>query len=277
MKYARPLTTNFTDLDMLKKLAIILAVLVLGSCAGKTTGGESQPACQEGYDRVVIKGKGFKHAVFRPKKQAKGKNLHIYIHGDGKPFITSNHVSPDPDGDICPVFELMALDDAPKDLLGRPCYNGLCKSEHCGPFYWTLARYSPQVVSSMILCIKKLSVNYPEITLIGVSGGGTLAVLAGQFLDRVTRIITMGANLDIETWARKHRYTPLAESWNPMDMKGPAPTVKQTHIAGGKDKNVPWTIIHSYCLKHRNAEMVMVREATHTGPWKEAFVQALKE
>lgn len=265
-------TNNFAKIFILSGMITILC-----ACAGQN----AQPAAKcpgaKGYTRRMMDGNGFKHVVFAPEAQARGKSLHVYIQGDGKPFISSRHPSPDPDGDICPVFKLMALDPAPKALMGRPCYNGLAHSRNCGTYYWTLGRYSPQIVSSLVLCLKKIAIDYREITLVGISGGGTLAVLVAEYVDKVNRIITMGANLDVNTWAHKHRYTPMTASMDPMRAKGPSPDVRQTHLAGGKDDNVPWTIIHSYCLRHQNAEMVMVPEASHTGPWEQAFVKALAD
>ena len=48
-----------------------------------------------------------------------------------------------------------------------------------------------------------------EVTFVGYSGGGVLAVLIAERLDNVAGVITVGANLDTDAWTEHHGYLPL--------------------------------------------------------------------
>ena len=101
------------------------------------------------------------------------------------------------------MLELMSLDHAPSLYLGRPCYFGMARQPPCEPQYWTTLRFSESVVASMAAALKAAVGSMVEqgFVLIGHSGGGTLAMLLAQRLDRVQSVVTIAGNLDIEAWA----------------------------------------------------------------------------
>ncbi len=183
----------------------------------------------------------FKHlAIFQ---EGEGTRLHVYIEGDGRPFVNRFLIATDPSPHAPLVLSLMRRDKTDSLYLGRPCYfnNSRIGMEDtfCNPKYWTSARYSDEVVNSMVLGLRQhLSTrSYKGISLIGHSGGGTLAVLMAARMPEVDQVVTLAGNLDTTGWATLHHYTPLTHSLNPSDIK--FIRSKQLHFAGDKDRNVP--------------------------------------
>ena len=172
--------------------------------------------------------------------------LHVYLEGDGAPWIGGTHVADDPHGRRVLAFELMLRDPAPAVYLERPCYHRLDDRDPCRPELWTTGRYSETVVSSLAAAIRQLHAERgePSLTLVGYSGGGVLAAQLVRQLpdDRLaTRLITVAANLDLAAWTGHHGYLPLAASIDPA--VGDAPAVDQLHLLGADDTVVPPSLV----------------------------------
>lgn len=84
---------------------------------------------------------------------------------------------------------------------------------------------------------------YKSMTLIGHSGGGVLAMLLAERSLGVKAVVTIAANLDIAAWAELHGYSELSGSLNPAQRSPLPPTIKQLHLAGEHDSNVPPELI----------------------------------
>ena len=163
--------------------------------------------------------------------------VHLYIAGDGRPFVQRNHVARDPSVREPLVLKLMRRDEAPAILLGRPCYHGLAADADCDPRWWTQARYSENVVRSMVRAANAVLEGRP-VRLIGHSGGGTIAVLMAARMANVVGIVTIGANLDVGAWVESHGYTPLDASINPMAVFSELADIPQLHLWGEADDTV---------------------------------------
>ncbi|WP_170164820.1 alpha/beta hydrolase [Thiocapsa rosea] len=171
--------------------------------------------------------------------------MHVYLEGDGRPWETRYRIAHDPTPRNPLALKLMVRDPAPVLYVGRPCYQGFAQAEGCRPELWTHERYGSEVVESMVVAIEHILTpsERPPITLIGYSGGGVLAMLIAERLDGVERVITVAANLDIDVWADHHGYSRLAGSLNPARKGSLDPRIRQIHLFGDLDRQVPpWTI-----------------------------------
>ncbi len=112
---------------------------------------------------------------------------------------------------------------------------------------------------------------YDSITLIGFSGGGVLAMLLAERLKQTETVLTIAANLDIAAWADHHGYTRLRGSLNPATQPALPPQIRQIHIAGGRDLQVPAHLSQSTALRGPNAQFVVVPEFDHHCCWERAW------
>lgn len=198
-------------------------------------------ACS-GWQTQYLWGDGHLHRVIHHQSAIQNSTVHIYIDGDGRPFITPTTVARDPAPFRPYALRLMQQDPQPSLLLGRPCYHTLDKDKECNPLMWTSHRYSDQVVESMTAAIRKLA-GERQIVLIGYSGGGTLAMLTADTLPNIAGLITIAANLDVAAWTKHHGYTALSGSLNPADKLQHVQHVPQVHFFGDQDQVIPKQIV----------------------------------
>jgi hypothetical protein len=198
-----------------------------------------------GLVREIVPGAMFRHVVYRAGPARSGTDLHVYIEGDGTPYLDRTTVAADPTPRAPLALELMLVDSAPSLYLGRPCYLGLAHDPGCDSSYWTLKRFSNEVVQSLTLVLEREleRADSRHVTLIGHSGGATLALLIAERVPRVERVITVAGNLDVGAWTRLHHYTPLNGSLDPMTGPPPRSGLELIHFAGGQDTTVPARLI----------------------------------
>lgn len=226
-------------------------------------------AAQQGWSRELRDGAGFRHVVFVNTARDAGDRLHVYLEGDGSPYLDRWTVAPDPTPRRPLMLHLMALDSAPSVYVGRPCYLGLARDPPCVPADWTLDRYSERVVVSLARVIDQLRRDgaYRAVELYGHSGGGALAVLLAPRLPGVDRVVTLGGNLDTESWADLHGFTALRGSLNPVRQGPLSPAIRQLHLAGADDEFVPVWIIRRAAPLLGGGDVEVLPGVTHTAGW----------
>lgn len=233
-----------------------------------------------GLVREVVSGQDFRHVTyFKPgHPAAENSDLHVYLDGDGSPWVDGQTVAFDPTSKNALILRLIALDPAPSLLLGRPCYLGLARDRGCGPYLWTQGRYSPQVVASLAAALAdQVRLRAPrELILIGFSGGGTLAMLVAARTPEVRGVVTLGANLDLDRWAESHGYSPLLGSLNPASLPPLEPTVRQMHVVGALDQCVDPRIVAAVAAGQPNAELVVLDGCDHWSCWEAQWPAILK-
>jgi len=208
--------------------------------------------------------------------------IHIYIEGDGVAYSTPTSPSPDPTP-ITPTALLLAeQDNAPAvAYLGRPCQ--YVDGETCTNDYWTTARFSLPVLSTMnaLTDAAKHAANARKVVLIGFSGGGAVAALLASQRTDVVGLITVCGNLDHDEWTRMHDLTPLHGSLNPSDYAQQLSSIPQVHFLGGDDTIITRRIIDSYAAHlspSANVQVHTIPELSHGGlGWIEAWPDLLVE
>jgi pimeloyl-ACP methyl ester carboxylesterase len=137
----------------------------------------------------------------------------------------------------------------------------------CTPKFWASARYSEEVVESMIAALRQHLIAHPHqgVSLIGHSGGGTLAVLMAARMPEVDQVVTLAGNLDIVAWARLHHYTALHHSLNPADLV--ILYAKQLHFVGENDDNIPPTLSKNW-LMTMGQSVHIIKDADHNCCWQ---------
>jgi hypothetical protein len=252
---------------------VVLALQLLG-CAGPSQRWESK-AEGFGYGKVVVSGHGFDHAAYLKQGIRPGHSvLHVYLEGDGTPWIRKRLAARDPTPRNPVVLDLMALDQAPSVLLGRPCYHGLSQKRGCTSDLWTTARYSETVVESMAAALSQLAAGYQSLVLVGFSGGGTLAMLLAERTPKTRAVVTLAGNLDTARWATLHQEN-LPDSLNPVSRPPLLPHIRQKHFAGGKDKHVPPELAKEAIAGQPGAVFKVFEKFDHACCWQQVWPEIL--
>jgi pimeloyl-ACP methyl ester carboxylesterase len=257
-------------------ICCIAAFLLLTACSTPSQRFE-QMAHEQGLQKTEVKGSDFSHVVFHNGKLGSATALHVYLGGDGTPWIGGFIIASDPTPRKPVVLKLMAMDESPSLILGRPCYHGYSKRQPCISDYWTSERYSEVVIDSMAKALRKLMREYghTDLHLMGFSGGGSLAMLMAERFPETRSIVTIAGNLDIETWTDLHGYDALTGSKNPKSMSPLPMNIAQYHLAGGKDRNVPAKIIREALVNQADSQFILFSDFTHGCCWEEVWREVL--
>ncbi|MGH8502244.1 MAG: alpha/beta fold hydrolase [Gammaproteobacteria bacterium] len=224
-------------------------------------------------------GQDFNHIVYRHEGADPNGILHIYLEGDGSPWLYRRYIAADPTPHKPLMLKLMALDDHASVYVGRPCYLGMAQSPGCGTALWTGARYGGRVVSSLAQVINALARTggFSGLMLFGHSGGGALAMLLAQRLDKVQAVVTLAGNLDTDAWTTYHRYAPLSESLNPAVQPLLSANIWQLHLAGSEDQVVPPWMIRTVAGRQPSARFRVLDGFDHSCCWHEIWSAVLAE
>ncbi len=224
-----------------------------------------------GFIRELWLGVDFTHVVYR--NQAIGPLLHVYLDGDGLPWLRRTLVATDPTPRNPLLLELMVQDSSPTIYLGRPCYHGQSVSPACSPEWWTARRYGPEIVASMAAVLNDIldRNSYSGLVFIGYSGGGTLAMLLAEHFPSTQAIVTIAGNLDTDTWTEWHGYSPLRGSLNPASRPPLDAAIVQFHFAGGRDENIPVFLIQPVVLRQLCAKLIIIKTFDHVCCWQEEW------
>jgi predicted alpha/beta hydrolase family esterase len=232
-------------------------------------------AADYGFARETVRGVRFEHVIYRRTAADVDGPLHVYIEGDGSPYLDETTIARDATPRTPVMLELMALDGAPSLYVGRPCYFGLQAADGCTPVYWTVGRFNEEVVASMAAVIDRFrrARSADGLVLVGHSGGAALAVLLAQRLANVDAVVTVAGNLDTAAWTALHGYSPLDLSLNPSDRPLTAvPLV--LHLAGAEDDVVPAALIAAAAQKI-GGRVRVVPQMGHTCCWARAWPPVL--
>ena len=261
-------------------ITVILLALLSGACTTPAARNDAFAAAS-GFTRQIVTGTDFSHLVFMANNSADTRReesvWHVYIEGDGKPWVRRHVVATDPTSPEPLMLQLMAQDLRPAIYLGRPCYYGMVRDPACNPWLWTYGRYSEQVVESMSTALASL-VSENAITslmLIGHSGGGTLAMLLAERVPQVRLVVTLAGNLDIDAWTARHGYTRLVHSLNPA-RRPPLPRhIDQLHYVGRDDGNVPPEMLEAAVSQQKNARVLVLDGLGHEHGWDDYWAEIL--
>lgn len=258
-------------------LVLILTLLFSGCASQKNL---DQLAQEYKLVKQTINTDRFSHLLIATNTESTTHNvLHIYIEGDGTPWQSKDAIATDPTPKNPLALKLMLQDPTPSIYLGRPCYFGLMNSPNCVPPIWTHRRYSEEVIDSMQAALENYlqSNAYQQLTFIGYSGGGVIAMLLAQRFSQANRLITIAANLDIDAWTQQHNFSALSGSINPAKQPPLPWSIKQTHFAGKRDTNVPIAIINYVSSRQTNSKIRVMENFDHICCWEKEWPLLLKE
>jgi hypothetical protein len=220
-----------------------------------------------GFELFAMERDGYSHAT----------ELHVYIGGDGEPWVAGRYAARDPTSSEDPALALFALDSEPAVYLGRPCY--YVRSDACTTALWTSARYGSSVIESLGHALQQYVIaRDPErLVLAGFSGGGVIALALAPRMQVPTYVITVSTNLDVAAWAQYHGYLPLRDSLDPAVTPALYNGVNQLHLQGERDKNVPPSITDRYTSTLSSKAIRRYPEQDHHCCWADVWPAILEE
>lgn len=276
--YSLPLSLTKTVKQKSKTLIAFILALALTGCAAPPT---DKLAVQNNFKKNYIQTSKFNLASYQKILQP-GADVNIYIEGDGRAWSGRYRLSSDPSPRYGTTMRLATLDPNPNIVyLARPCqYSPEDLKTVCDSKYWSLARYSLEVVSSLDMAISniKQQCSAKNIHLIGYSGGGALAVLIAAQRTDVASIRTVAGNLDLSTMDEIHKTTPLSESLDPIAVAQKIQHIPQLHFVGGKDHIVPEIIAKNF-VKAAGLDprtVIVIKKAAHNTQWDKSWQQLLQ-
>jgi pimeloyl-ACP methyl ester carboxylesterase len=259
---------------------LLVSVLGIGGCSAGP--GSSDPgAGLGGWSRERIPAGPFELQAYTRQGVTAVKQLHIYLHGDGRAFLRPGTVSRDPTPRESLTARLAAADPAPTVFLSRPCYFGTLDGPGCDSIYWTVERFGPTVVNAVAAAVERVAARHPDaqVTLIGYSGGGVLSLLAARQAVSVSSVITIAAPLDTGRWSELHGYTPLAPGSNPAELTRWRADLRQVHLWGDRDRVVPPDVTRSFLqrsgLQGASVETQAFPDFDHHCCWAESWASIL--
>lgn len=225
---------------LLARFALLVGMSLLGGCAS-SVGPVDVKARTGGAVSLTLPAGEFRLQAF--ERPATGEHAYVFIEGDGRPWRAGGRVvATDPTPLNTPLLDWMLQTSGPALYLARPCYFKPEDAGPCSPMLWTYSRYSETVLASMHAALNVWLERHPDIdrlTLVGHSGGGVLAILLGERLPQVHRVIALAAPLDIDIWADLHGYGRLFDSINPAREGLWREDVERDLLFGQKDAQVP--------------------------------------
>jgi pimeloyl-ACP methyl ester carboxylesterase len=257
--------------------AMLLGMAVLAGCATVPERIDEE-AARLAFTRSEVQGSAFVHVVYQKLKSIPDDVLHVYLEGDGTPWIRERWVADDPTPRNPLMLRLMALDAVDSVYVGRPCYHGFAHTPPCQPKFWTSARYSREVVASMATVVRRILAERgsSKLHLFGHSGGGTLAMLLAEQLGSTQAVVTLAGNLDVDAWAHHHRYTPLTESLNPARRSPLDPSIRQLHVVGSDDRVILPSFLHAAAPRDTAHNIVQVEGFSHSCCWEKVWPDILQ-
>ncbi len=256
-----------------------LSLLIFSACSTPAERIQQQAKSHK-FQSQTITGNPFTHIVFNKKAFCTDNTVHIYIPGDGNPWRTRHRIALDPTPSYSLMLDLMSLDNvASAQYVGRPCYLGQYKSDACHASHWTHERYSADIVRSLHDVLHQQLARFPSCraTLIGYSGGGTLAMLVAPQLFQVNKVITIAGNLNVDAWQKIHAYSPLQGSLDPAKQPPLPARIKQWHLIGGMDDNIPASFSRQVIQNQPNAKILNFKKFTHQCCWKDIWPSILRK
>jgi pimeloyl-ACP methyl ester carboxylesterase len=251
-----------------RRYLFLPGLVLLAACAGQAERYD-RAAGARGLTRTERLGSPFRHAIFERGPARTGATLHVYLEGDGTPWTGPGRSAADPTPRVPLALALMAADPQPALLVGRPCYHLERPDPACAPQWWADRRYAPEVVASLaaVVSAEIAARGATRVTLIGFSGGGTLAMLLAPELPQVSRVITVAANLDTAAWTAHHAYPPLTASLDPATRPPLPARIAQTHYLGERDTNVPPSLLGALRARTAVADWQIVPGFDHRCCW----------
>lgn len=192
-------------------------------------------------------------------------------------WVTTSTPSADPTP-VDPIALKLALAQPEGNVayLARPCQYVDAERSGCDPRYWKQARFAEDVVAASDQAIEMLKRSHQaqQITLVGFSGGATVAALVAARRTDVDRLVTVAGNLDPYAWTQSKGLAPLTGSLSPVDYLEKLSSIAQWHFAGALDSVVPPSLTQGFIDRFPSGQrpiLWVIPEFRHNCCWANSW------
>jgi pimeloyl-ACP methyl ester carboxylesterase len=211
---------------------IMLSVLGAENAAARMSGPDL--ARKAGWQWKIIQAGAYDLATAQRPASIQSDVLTVYIEGDGFAYaaLGRRSMDPTPTDPLALRLAIQHPGNGAVAWLARPCQYGP-RTRNCQSDYWTIARYSPEVIDSASAALDQLKAHTEGATrlvLVGYSGGGALAALLAERRHDVAALVTVAANLDLGSWVKSRGLTPLSRSLDPASDAAKLSDMPQVHF-----------------------------------------------
>ncbi len=213
------------------------------------------------------------------------QEVHVYIEGDGKAWVSRSRISLDPTP-INPLGLKLALQDPASTViyLGRPCqFLAMEDTAKCSPHLWGKGRYEGKIVAAMSSAIDWVLLDEfrggkpRKLVLFGYSGGGVMAALIAAQRNDIGKLVTIASPLDMDSWTKLHKVDPVTTGYTMKNLARQLSGIPQIHFAGASDKTVPPVIIKNFAAGYSSQLLsIVIKDGfTHQCCWLDAWPEIL--
>jgi hypothetical protein len=100
-------------------------------------------------------------------------------------------------------------------------------------------------------------------------------MLMAEKIQNIRAVVTIDGNLDPAAWAHIHGFSALRGSLNPSRRPPLNPRIFQVHLAGGRDTNIPVSMLQAAVARQRNAQLLVVPAYDHWCCWQDMWPSVL--
>lgn len=237
-------------------------------------------AAQQEFRKIYLSTPPFVLTAYH-KFLAPSNTLVVYIEGDGYAWASRTMPSDDPTPKRPLAFFLASEDPSTNVLyIARPGQFLKPGEKQIDQVYWTSRRYSEEVISAVNTAIDqvKRSSGAKQVSLIGYSGGATVAVLVVARRDDVVALRTVAGNLATDVFSRVHHISPLSGSIDPVSVASKIQGIPQRHFIGRRDRVIVSEIPKVFLAAEGDTDykgLTEIEEADHLNGWVERWVELL--
>lgn len=264
----------------LKRAVIFTALFLLGCSSDQMRINKAFDLAEKNhYQASIIKTSIFPIQIFYQAHNS--KHAIIYLEGDGLVLNKYGEIALNPTPTDPMALRLACVDkrNFTKIVIHRPYH--FIKSENPDSRYWTTARYSPEVITSILDTIRSCQerFHFETIELVAYSGGACVALLLAPSLKNLQRIVSFAGNLDHKSWTFYHGTQPLFESLDPMKNIQTLRKIPQIHFLGSSDTNTTIDLGLAYKQKINSDKVVIVpidhfeHDSNWSSVWKKQIMK----
>lgn len=211
----------------------------------------------------------------------------VFIEGDGRAWSSRSvrAANPSPTKPVAAQLANLTAGSNAALYLARPCQffddQVLAGLKQCKPKLWTDERYNAETIALLSEVLDEaLGPRSQPLVLVGYSGGGVIAAVLAAQRDDVVGLITVAANLSVDTWTVHHRVSPLRSASLPTDYAAQLGEIPQYHLLGIQDTVVPKIVHDAYLaalIDLTRVKTVYVDGYDHSCCWPESWLDHLHQ
>ena len=204
----------------------------------------------QGLQAEVLTTNQFKLYLARPDIFNPIEEMNLIIEGDGLAWrnrytLSDNPTPLEPTG-LFIARQMKLRKPLPYFYLARPCQ--YLNDQKCTPHYWSVLRYSPEVLESYMQALDQLKLRYgvKNFSILGFSGGAYIAFVLSSLRDDISNVTSVAGLMDPESWNDFHDSSAFYLPFENDVLLKKTKHVSFTHICSDADNILPCSLAQKF-------------------------------